>query len=222
MKKLIQLISLSVLLSFGGIVNTAIAADGYNVINPAQLTQTGDKIEVLEIFWYGCSHCYNFEPHIKEWLQNKPDGVEFRRMPGIFRKNWVPHAKAYYTAEKLGVLDKIHGPLFDAIHKEKKKIYDDDAIKKFFIKQGINKKDFTKVYESEEINIKAKQAFLAGQQYKTRTANGKVVPALQGVPSIIVNGKYIVSGSTAGSFENVLKITNSLVDKEKASTVASE
>lgn len=211
MKKLIQLISLSMLLSFGGIVNTAIAADGYNVISPAQVTQTGDKIEVLEVFWYGCPHCYDFEPHIKEWLQNKPEGVEFRRMPGIFRKNWIPHAKAFYTAEKLGVLDKIHGPLFDAIHKQRKKVHNDDAMKKFFVKHGVDKNEFLKVYESDEIDTKVKQAFVMGQRYK-----------LTGVPAIIVNGKYMVSGSTAGSFENVLKITNTLVDKEKASTVASE
>lgn len=211
MKKLIRLISLSVLLSFGGIVNTATAADGYNVISPAQLTQTGDKIEVLEVFWYACPHCYDFEPHIKEWLQNKPDGVEFRRMPGIFRKNWIPHAKAFYTAEKLGVLDKIHGPLFDAIHKQRKKIHDDDDIEKFFVQHGVDRDEFVKVYESDEIDTKVKQAFVMGQRYK-----------ITGVPAIIVNGKYMVSGSTAGSFENVLKITNTLVDKEKASTVTSE
>ncbi len=204
MKKLIRYISLSLLLVLG---NQAYAADGYNTISPAQPTQTGDKIEVLEVFWYACPHCYDFEPYIREWLPKLADDVTFRRMPGIFNKNWIPHAKAFYTAEKLGILDKIHGPLFDAIHKEKKKIHDDSAMKKFFVAQGVDKNEFLKIYGSEEIDIKAKQAYVMGQRYK-----------LTGVPAIIVNGKYMVSGSTAGSFENVLKITDSLVDKERAST----
>ena len=212
MKKLIRFTSLFLLLSFGSFINNlAIAADGYNIIEPAQPTQTGDKIEVLEVFWYACPHCYDFEPYVKEWLQSKPDDVEFKRMPGIFRKNWIPHAKAFFTAERLGVLDKIHTPLFDAIHKQRKKIHDDAAMKKFFVKHGVDKKEFTKVYESEEIDTKVKKAFVMGQRYK-----------ITGVPAIIVNGKYMISGSTAGSFENVLKITNALVDKERASTVASE
>lgn len=181
--------------------------DGYVTISPAQPTQTGDKIEVLEVFWYACPHCFDFEPHISKWLASKPDDVEFRRMPGIFRKNWIPHAKAYFTAEKLGVLDAIHTPLFDAIHKYKKKIHDDGAIKKFFVKHGVDKDEFTKTYESDEVQTKVKQAFVMGQRYK-----------LTGVPAVIVNGKYMVSGSTAGSFENVLKVINQLVDKERASS----
>jgi thiol:disulfide interchange protein DsbA len=217
MKKLIRYFSLFLFLISGSqtfaesgyTVGDNVPGQGYNVISPEVPTQTGDKIEVLEVFWYACPHCYDFEPYVKEWLASKPDDVVFRRMPGIFRKNWIPHAKAFYTAEKLGVLDKIHSPLFDAIHKERKKIHDDAAMKKFFVKQGVDEDEFTKVYESEEIDIKAKQAFVMGQKYK-----------ITGVPAIIVNGKYMISGSTAGSFENVLKITNALVDKERASTVS--
>ncbi len=206
MIKIIRYISLSLFLFLG---SQAFAEDGYTTITPAQPTQTGDKIEVLEIFWYACPHCYDFEPHVKEWLQNKPDDVEFRRMPGIFRKSWIPHAKAFFTAEKLGVLDKIHTPLFNAIHRDKKKIHDDSAIKKFFAKQGVDKGEFSKIYESDEIDTKAKQAFVMGQRYK-----------VTGVPAIVVNGKYLISASSAGSFENVLKITNSLVDKERASSAS--
>jgi protein dithiol oxidoreductase (disulfide-forming) len=206
MKKIIRYISLTFFLLLG---SQAYAEDGYNVISPAQPTQTGDKIEVLEIFWYACPHCYDFEPHVKEWLASKPEDVTFRRMPGIFRKSWIPHAKAFFTAEKMGVLDKIHTPLFNAIHRDKKKIHNDKAIMKFFVNQGVDKGEFIKIYESEEIDTKAKQAFVMGQRYK-----------VTGVPAIVVNGKYMVSGTTAGSFENVLKITNALVDKERASTVS--
>jgi protein dithiol oxidoreductase (disulfide-forming) len=204
MKKIIRYLSVSLFLLIG---NQAFAEDGYNRISPPQPTQTGDKIEVVEIFWYACPHCYDFEPYIHEWLQNKPDDVEFRLMPGIFRKSWIPHAKAFYTAEKLGVLDKIHGPLFKALHREKKKIHDEKSLRKFFVKQGVDKAEFTKIYNSEEIDTKAKQAFVMGQRYK-----------VTGTPAMIVNGKYMISGSTAGSFENVLKVVDNLVDKERAST----
>ncbi len=183
------------------------AGDGYVRITPTQPTQTAGKIEVLEVFWYACPHCFDFEPYISKWLATKPDDVAFRRMPGIFRESWIPHAKAYYTAEKLGVLDTIHTALFDAIHKRKKKIHGDDAIKKFFVQHGVDRAEFMKIYESGEVERKVKQAYVMGQRYK-----------LMGVPAVIVNGKYMISGSTAGSFENVLKVINQLVDKERAST----
>ena len=206
MKKIFQYFSLSILLLLG---SQAYAEDGYTTISPAQPTQTGDKIEVLEVFWYACPHCYDFDPYLHEWLTNKPEDVTFRRMPGIFRKSWIPHAKAFFAAKKLNVLDQIHTPLFNAIHREKKKIHDFKAMKKFFAKHGVDKDEFTKIYESEEVDTKVKQAFVMGQRYK-----------VTGVPAMIVNGKYLVSASSAGSFENMLKIVDSLVDKERASTVS--
>lgn len=205
MKNLLALTNLLLALF---ITQATLANEGYVEISPAQPTETGDKIEVLEIFWYACPHCYDFEPHINKWLASKADDVEFRRMPGIFRKSWIPHAKAYYTAGKLDALDKIHSPLFDAIHREKKEIYDDGSLEDFFEDQGIDKKSFTQVYESDEVDTKVKQAFVMGQRYK-----------ITGVPAVIVNGKYLVTGSTAGNFENMLKVVDTLVAKERTSIV---
>lgn len=179
------------------------AKDAYTNIIPAQPTQT-DKIEVVEVFWYGCPHCYDFEPHVKKWLQTMPDDVEFRRMPGIFNKNWVGHARAYYTAEKMGVLDKVHTPLFEALHKDRKRIFSESEIKDFFVSQGVDGSEFTRIYNSSEIETKFKQAFLMGQRYK-----------ITGVPAVIVNGKYMTSASQAGSFENILKTIDELVAKER-------
>lgn len=180
------------------------AAEPFKRIVPAQPTQTEDKIEVVEVFWYGCSHCYDFEPYINSWVANKPDDVEFRRMPGVFSKNWVGHARAYYTAQKLGVLDKIHSPLFNALHKERKKIFSEDELKDFFISKGVDGDEFTRVYNSSEIDIRFKQAFTMGQRYK-----------VTGVPSVIINGKYMTSGSLAGSYDNLLKTIDLLVDRER-------
>ena len=179
-------------------------SNAYTRIIPAQPTQSVDKIEVLEVFWYGCSHCYDFEPYVKKWLLTKPDDVDFRRMPGIFSKNWVPHAKAYFTAVKLGVLDKIHTPLFEAIHQDRKRVHSEETLKDFFVSKGIDGDEFTKVYNSSEIETKFKQAFVMGQRYK-----------LTGVPAVIINGKYMTSGSLAGSYDHLLKVIDDLVAKER-------
>ena len=182
----------------------ALAKDPFTRIIPAQPTQAVDKIEVVEVFWYGCPHCYDFEPHVKKWLETKAEDVEFVRMPGIFNKNWVGHARAYYTAEKLGVLDKIHTPLFEALHKERRRIFSESELKDFFVSRGVDGDEFTRVYNSSEIETKFKRAFLMGQRYK-----------ITGVPAVIVNGKYMTSASQAGSFENILKTVDSLVAKER-------
>lgn len=180
------------------------AADAYTNIIPAQPTQTEDKIEVVEVFWYGCPHCYDFEPYVNKWLASKPDDVHFRRMPGIFNKNWVAHAKAYFTAEKLGVLEVIHSSLFDALHKQRKRIFSEDQLKDFFVSKGIDGDEFTRVFNSSEVESKFKQAFVMGQRYK-----------ITGVPAVIVNGKYMTSGSLAGSYDNLLKTIDELVEKER-------
>lgn len=202
MKLLKQLFILFLLPTPG---TAALAADSYKVIDPAQATEVSEgKIEVVEVFWYGCPHCYDFEPHIKPWLSNKADDVEFRRVPGIFNEAWIPHARAYFAAMELGVLDMVHSAIFDAIHKEKRNLNNQSALTKFFVEQGIDEKAFTQAYESDAVNDKVKKAFVAGRRYQVR-----------GVPSLIVNGKYLISTSSAGSFENMLKITDQLVDKER-------
>ncbi len=200
MKKYFNYLIFTVLFS----IFNQVSAQGYVQITPAQPTQSENKIEVLEVFWYGCRHCYDFEPFINNWLENKPEDIDFRRMPGIFRKDWIPHAKAYYTAEKLEILNKIHSSLFTAIHKEKRQIYNDSSIKKFFLEHDVDKREFKKIYESDEVDTKIKQSYVMGQRYK-----------ITGVPAIIVNGKYMVSGSTAGSFENVTKIMDMLIERER-------
>lgn len=195
-------IAASVLILFSSF--SLLAAEPFKRIVPAQPTQTESKIEVVEVFWYGCSHCYDFEPYINSWIANLPDDVEFRRMPGVFSKNWIGHAKAYYTAEKLGVLDKVHSPLFDALNKQRKRIYTEGELKDFFVSKGVDGDEFTRVFNSSEIEIRFKQAFTMGQRYK-----------VTGVPSVIINGKYMTSGSLAGSYDNLLKTMDMLVDKER-------
>jgi len=173
-------------------------------LKPAQPTQTGDKIEVVEIFWYGCPHCYSFEPFLEEWHKTLPDDVQLIRLPGVLNQGWIPHAKAYYTAEKLGVLEKIHRPLFDALHKEKKQIHNDDQIRAFFVSKGVTAEQFDQTYSSKEVDAKIRQAYFLARDYK-----------LTGVPAMVINGKYLTSASHAGTYEDLINTMNSLIQKER-------
>lgn len=175
----------------------------YEKITPEVTTHAEGKIEVVEVFWYGCNHCYAFEPHIEKWLRTKPDSVVFRRVPGIFSQQWVPHARAFYAAQALGVSDKIHTPLFDAIHGNGERIGDEDTLAAFFAKYGVADADFREAYNSFSVDTKTRQAMTASKNY-----------GISGVPSIIVNGKFRTSARLAGSFEEMLKIVDVLVDKE--------
>jgi len=175
----------------------------YIELPTAQPTSTGDKIEVVEVFWYGCPHCYQIEPYIEKWLKEKAEYIEFVRMPGILGKNWLSHARAFYAAEKIGVLEKIHKPLFDAIHKDKRKILDEKSLRVFFSEHGVSGDEFDRAYNSSEVEEKVRAAFTAGQGY-----------ALTGVPAIIINGKYRTSATVAGDFNKVIDVINTLAAKE--------
>src|SRR3989304_47558 len=161
-------------------------AETYKVIRPAQPTRSSDKVEVLEVFFYGCIHCYNLEPFVKQWLENKPADVEFYRMPVVFRDDYKPLAQAYYTAEKLGVLDKIHEQLFSAIHKDQRQLFTEGPLKEFFIEQGVDGDEFTRIFNSAEITTKVRQAEVMGRRYM-----------IASIPTVIVNGKYLTSPAQA-------------------------
>jgi protein dithiol oxidoreductase (disulfide-forming) len=177
----------------------------YDLITPAQPTRTGDKIEVLELFWYGCPHCYTFEPHIKKWLAAKADYIEFVRMPAVFAENWLIHARAYYAAEQLGVLDTIHTPLFEAIHVKKRKLFTEDALATFFAEFGTPEEAFRQAYHTFDVDTKTRQAVAATRSY-----------GITGVPAVIVNGKYRSSARNVGGYDELLKLVDHLAAKEHA------
>lgn len=176
---------------------------GYETLKVAQPTQNPDKVEVIEFFWYGCPHCYSLEPAMTEWLKNKPDNVEFIRQPAIFNKIWGKHAKAYFTAEALGVVDKVHADFFDVIQNKKQKLTNEDDLAKFFIAHGVDETAFHNTYNSFLVDTKMRQAQSMAPRY-----------GITGVPAIIINGKYKTSGPLAKSHENMINIMNKLIDKE--------
>lgn len=182
----------------------------YKEIIAPQPTQTGSKIEVLEIFWYGCPHCYAFEPYLNQWLKTKPADVEFRRLPAVFGDKWAPGARVFYTAQALKVLDKVHPAFFHALHEERRKFAGDNDYAQLFVQAGVNQDDFSQVFKSSDIDEKVKQAAIQSQNY-----------GIDGVPSVIVNGKFLTAGAMAGSYEAMTQIINGLIElarQEKGTT----
>lgn len=177
----------------------------YELLARPQPTETGDKVEVVELFWYGCPHCYRLEPAIEEWLENIPENVVYRRIPAVFRPEWMVHAQAFYAAKALGVLDKIHGPLFDAIHAEKRRLNDEQSLAGFFAEHGVKREDFIKTYRSFAVKTKAQRAKAMTRRY-----------GISGVPAIIVNGKYRTSVDKAKGEERLMEVINALAAKENA------
>lgn len=176
----------------------------FSQIKPALPTQTGDGIEVVEIFWYGCSHCFSFEPHIKAWLETKPEDVEFRQVPGVLNSRWAVHARGFFAAEKMDALEQFHTPLFNALHVKRRNIFTRDSLIDFAADLGLDKKEFARFYDSNETEVKMKQAFLMARDAK-----------ITGVPSLIINGRYLVSASSAGSFEKMLETMDQLILEER-------
>jgi len=175
----------------------------YESISPPQPTTTGDKVEVVQMFWYGCPHCFRFEPYLERWMRKMPANAELVRMPAVFRQNWENHARAYYASEFLGVTDKTHTPLFNAIHMEKKPMETEESLRDFFAGFGVDKIEFTKTFKSFAVQTKVNRSKTMAQRY-----------AVKGVPVFIVNGKYRVSNRTSGGSANTIKVINFLVAKE--------
>ncbi len=177
----------------------------YELVTPPQPTSVADKVEVVELFWYGCPHCYQFEPTVQKWLKTKPANVAFVRVPGIFRPEWSVLARAYYTAEALGVLDKIHEPLFGAIHELKRPMQSEDQLAALFAEQGVKDEDFRKTFRSFAVESKVRRAQEMSQRYGAK-----------GVPTMIVNGKYRVSAGLPGvqTHANTIKIVDALIQRE--------
>ena len=183
--------------------SAAYAAKGYKDLAAVQPTQDPTKVEVIEFFWYGCPHCYQFEPALEKWRASMPDNVTFIRQPAVFSKVWAKHAKAYFTAEDLGVVDKGHADFFRAIQVNKQQLTSEADLAKFFVAHGVDEAAFHDAYNSFIVDTKLRQAKTMGPRY-----------GITGVPAIVVNGKYLVNGKTAGSHEGMIKVMNELITQE--------
>ena len=160
-------------------------------------TSAPDKIEVVELFWYGCPHCYELEPTAREWLKRKPEQVAFVRIPVSFGPTWEAGARAFYAAEELGVQEKMHQPLFDAMHQKSNP--SEDELVAIFAAQGVDPAAFRKAYSSFQTETQLRRGNQLAQRYNAR-----------GVPMLVVNGKYEVRSP------RIFEVVDFLVAQETA------
>lgn len=202
--------SLAAIALFGLVLTFPAAAQSeieglYQKLPSPQPTSDPDKVEVVEVFWYGCPHCNRFLPYLERWLGTLPDHVRFVRMPAVFNDVWEYHARAYYIANALGILEDIHPRIFAAIHDEGRSLSTMDAIRGFFIEQGVDGSDFDRHARSFSVQSGIQRSLVMQGRY-----------GIRGVPALIVNGRFLVSGATAGDYPNVLKVADVLIAREHA------
>jgi thiol:disulfide interchange protein DsbA len=173
----------------------------YGEISPPQPVEAkAGKIEVVEFFWYGCPHCYNLEPYIESWLKKLPADVEFRRVPAVFNQRWAHDAAIFYTLEAMGLVDKLHRPLFDAIHKDHLRTENQAAMAEWLQKHGVDDKKFMDTMKS------------FGVQSKTRRATQQTVAyKIDGTPAMAVQGRYTISADQGGTQQGMLQAVDALV-----------
>lgn len=210
MNKLLTLLALLLLVPASHAAGFEEGIDYQKVATPQPPVTDNGRIEVLELFWYGCPHCYHLEPELNIWLKKKPDDVEFVRIPAVLGPSWELLARGYYTAQVLGVLDRIHEPLFDHIHKERKAIRNVAELKAFFEQQGVSGADFDKAWNSFAVVTDTNRARDVHNRY-----------GVTGVPTLIVDGRYRTSASLTGSNEKMFKVVDFLIDKVRAEEGAS-
>lgn len=174
----------------------------YTVLSAPLPTATGNKIEVREFFFYGCSHCFDLEGPVASWLKRKAADIEFIRTPAVLNAAWEPLGRAFYVAEELNVLEKIHGPLYHAIHNKKQRFPDQAAIGKFFVTMGVSQAKFDAAWDSFAVKTRIRNAEALARKYM-----------IQGTPTLTVNGRYVVPA--AG--ERTFAVVEFLADKERAS-----
>jgi thiol:disulfide interchange protein DsbA len=178
----------------------------FDIFPEMQTDATAGKVEVIEIMWLGCPHCYTLEPTMLEYKKNHPHYVEFQQVPAMLNPSWAADANTYYLAEVLdptGEKDLIT-KIFQAIHEQKRKLHDPSAVRRFFVQLG---------YSEDEIQ-KAKLSML----FRTKIKRAQEISAAsqaQSVPTLIINGKYRTSPYTAGGEENLMKIIDMLTRREK-------
>jgi len=185
------------------------AGKDYLVLSPAQPVDSQGKIEVLEFFAYTCPHCFELEPDLAAWSRKLPKDVVLKRVPAVFSAKWEPMARAYYTLESLGVLDKLHVDVFEAIHLKGQNLTQAETFYGWAASQGLDRKRVQDVYNSFGVSMKVARAKQLSQGYK-----------LSGVPALTVNGKYLTSGSLTGGHAKTLEAVDALIEMERGTRTA--
>lgn len=207
---------LSLMLWAGFTATTALAdpqmGEQFDQVAQQITTDQPAKIEVMELFWYGCPHCYHMEQPLQAWVKKLPADVYFKRIPALPNAGWAPLAKTYFAMQELGVLEKLHSQLFDAIHKSKtlSQQADEASLIDWVTKQGgLDKIKVEKAFKSFAINMQMNKAM------QTFRASGAT-----GVPALIIDGKFITGSSMAGGNEAALQTADFIIQNVRKDRAA--
>lgn len=207
MKRITQIISLVAfcVFSISGNAQVSRFVEGTHYIKLDSPVRTADesKIEVIELFWYGCPGCYAFEPLMSNWESSQSSDVDHKRLPAVWDPLTTIHAQAFYTAEALNAMDSIHSPFFDEYHQNRNRLHNEVVIREFFKSCGISQVDFDRVFNSFSVRTKVNQA-------ANKISDYGVVQT----PTMYVNGKYVVTTS-AGGYQQMLEVVDYLVSLER-------
>ena len=188
-----------------GQIEKYVAGTHYTELRAPVNTPDDSKIEVLEAFWYGCSHCFRFEPLVADWESKAADDVDFRRFPAMWNALMKIHAQIYFTAEAMDVIHIVHETVFDAINVQGNRLQNEKLIGDLFEENGIARADFEAAFNSFSVRTKVNQAEKRMQDYEIRST-----------PNMIVNGKYLVTtGEAVRTQAEMLEVVDFLVDKER-------
>ena len=199
MKFIKNLLAVLILLSSTQVWAEPVAGKDYKLIEPAQATSSGNKIEVLEFFFYGCSHCFHLHPELTAWEKKMPKDVDLVLVPTIFNPSWEPMAYTYYALEVMGQNQKLHNELFDAWNVKNIDLSDESKITAFVGKFGVDSKKFSEAYHSFGVQSKIMRSKQITQSYR-----------ISGTPTMIVDGRYLITGLQPAES---IKVLGELIEK---------
>lgn len=177
----------------------------YQRLNRPLAVETGKKIEVVEFFWYRCPHCNQLEPAFEAWAKKLPADVKLRRVPTVFNQQWLPAAKLYYALADMGVLDKLHGKVFDAYHKDKLDLDDEAKLMAWVKQQGLDEAKFQAAYRSFSTQASAMKGTQAARD-----------AGVSGVPSLLVDGKYLTAVSMTYTEDRLFEVLDQLIQRARS------
>jgi len=200
-----RLITLVALISLSGIAAAQAQKyeEGldYRVLPVAQPVETKGKVEVIEFFWYGCPHCYDFDPDLMAWVKRQPKDVVFRRVPVAFRDDFLPHSQLFYTLQAMGK-SNLDIKVMDTIHHSNNHLLTESEIADWAVTQGLDRNTFLTTYHSFAVVSKVRAAKQLAEAYR-----------IDGVPTVVIQGKYVTSPSIAGTKAKALLVMDYLVEK---------
>lgn len=202
-------LSLLVVALFSGLPAIGFAADAaegkeFVRLKMPQSVESGNKIEVIEFFSYGCPHCKDLEPFLSAWVKKLPGDVQFKRIPVMFQERWVGLAKLYYTLEALGDEQRLASDVFAGIHNQNLQLFQEKAFLDWVSQKGVDRTKASDIYNSFAINSKINRAKVLAQAYN-----------IQAVPTIIVDGKYATESSRAGGHPKIPEALDVMISKAR-------